>query len=256
MSPSKYLLALSTLLLAAPALKAQETSALTSPDKSAPGKYEPEYRSLPNGKLVPVHNKTVSLTLGTTGVGIEGRLAVSRRIAIRLGYNYARGKFSNTKQLRNSPVTLARDYESRATNVHVLADYMLPKILPKLAFRVTGGVAIFTEAQTKVTGVPVGSYKYGDIELNEDGRMGVVTVKADWAGPAAYAGIGLFNPIPLKHRIGLNLDLGTYYLPAPSVYMTATGYMAGNEANAQQIRENLSSYHFLPVLQLAVSYRL
>lgn len=193
----------------------------------------------------------ISAMVGTAGFGLEVKREVADKWVLRLGGNVLPFGFTKVETLGN--VVVSGRYKGRFTNIHLLADYTFSPF-NNFSMRGTAGLAYFAKGKVDATLTPVGSQKYGEIELN-DGTMGDAVVTADWQGVAPYIGVGFGKAIPAT-RLNISVDLGTYYFVSnPDVDMVTSGYLMGNEAQKNQIKENLKSYSWLPTLQVALNYK-
>ncbi len=196
---------------------------------------------------------SVGITLGTSGIGLQGILPLNNHFSLRGGFSVM-PTFTYTRTDKVGTTSLEQKFKTGFVNIHVLADYYLP-VLQKAGFRLSGGFAWFVHAQSKVRSVPVGDYYYGEIPINDE-RMGDINTVVKRNGIAPYLGAGFLNLYNGK-RLHLSLDLGTYYLlPEANVKMETTGYLTGNERNQEQLKENLKGYRWLPVVQVGLYYKL
>lgn len=224
-------------------LHAQESGTMTAQDSST---------SMTTPSPV-VHTPAIGITLGTSGIGVEGIYPLNNQFSLRAGLSWI-PTFNYTRTDKVGTTTLEQKFKTGFVNIHVLADYYLP-VLQKAGFRVSGGFAWFVHAQSKVRSIPVGDYYYGDIPINDD-RMGDINTTVKRNGIAPYLGAGFLNLCSSK-KLQLSLDVGTYYLlPEANVKMVTTGYLTGNERNQEQLKENLKGYRWLPVVQVGLSYKL
>ncbi len=200
-----------------------------------------------------VHSPSLGITLGTTGIGLQGIYPLNNHFSLRGGISVIPA-FNYTRTDKVGTTTLEQKFKTSFVNIHVLADYYLP-VLQKAGFRLSGGFAWFVHAQSKVRSIPVGDYYYGEIPINDE-RMGEISTVVKRNGIAPYLGAGFLNLFSTKH-LHLSFDLGTYYLfPEANVKMEATGYLTGNERNQEQLKENLKGYRWLPVVQFGLFYKL
>ncbi len=195
---------------------------------------------------------TLGILVGSSGIGLEFKREIADKTVLRFGYSHLPFSFTKVEQTGN--VTINGYYKARFNNWHLLADYEV-KTIKQTIFRLTGGISYFSKANVFAHVTPLGSYKYGEIELN-DGTMGYADVDADWKGAGLYFGCGIGSAIP-KSKMSYSFDLGTYYFTTSAkVSMVTTGYLAGNEVQRKQIQDNLKSYYWLPVIQLSLNYKL
>ena len=80
-------------------------------------------------------------------------------------------------------------------------------------------------------------------------EVGDLAIDISWKGVAPYLGIGLLKPFATE-KFNVNLDLGTYYLNEPKSKITGTKLLADNYQLEPQLDKNMSTYRFLPVLQV------
>ena len=193
--------------------------------------------------------KTVSVLLGTQGIGLSGKLAVMPQLNVRLGFSYMAANYNMDFDLADFDAEIKAD--GSLGNVHLLAEY---RPFPRSSFRVVGGFAYFFSGKATVEAQPKGTYSYGDIPITGD-QVGKLTGTVDWGGIAPYIGIGLFNSMPEK-KFNVTMDLGTYYLSKPKTTLEGTNMLANNKENEAQLDENLKGYRWLPVLQVSFNYRI
>ena len=202
--------------------------------------------------VVVAHTPSVGITLGTSGIGLQGILPLNNHFSLRGGFSVI-PTFNYTRTDKVGTTSLEQKFKTGFVNIHVLADYYLP-VLQKAGFRLSGGFAWFVHAESKVRSIPVGDYYYGEIPINDE-RMGDINTVVKRNGIAPYLGAGFLNLYNGK-RLHLSFDLGTYYLlPEADVKMESTGYLTGNERNQEQLKENLKGYRWLPVVQVGLYYK-
>jgi hypothetical protein len=201
--------------------------------------------------LKPVFQRpmTVSLHLGSQGIGASVKLGVLPKVNMRVGFsliplNYSRGEEVSTYE---ADVKLKGNF----SNAHVFGEY---RPFAKSSFRLVAGVGYFFSGQTTVDIQPEGTFYYGEIPVTGE-QIGKVKGTVDWKGIAPYLGIGIFNSMP-KRKFNINIDLGTYYLAKPKTSIEGTNMLVENKSNEEQLNENLKGYRWLPVLQFNLNYRL
>lgn len=204
------------------------------------------------GKLQsPVlHQQSFQLTAGTQGIGGEFIYGFSQKLALRSGLSFVPLTMNNAFPVSgfNSDNKLTANF----SNIHFLADFTPFRNTSFL--RIVGGAAYFMQAKGNFAIQPTGNYKYGDIVLTP-GETGNLNMNTSWSGVAPYLGLGFVRLFP-RHFFNVNLDLGTYYMPAPRTSVVGTGLLDGNSSQNDQFRKNMSSYRFLPVAQLNFSFKL
>ena len=148
----------------------------------------------------------------------------------------------------NSNTTVTANF----SNIHLLADVTPFKGFPFL--RIVGGAAYFMQAKGGFEMEPTNSYKYGDLVLTPD-QVGQVNMDASWKGIAPYFGLGLVKVFP-RRAFNVNLDLGSYYLTSPTTSIIGTGLLDGNSSQNPQFQKNMSTYRYLPVVQLNFNFKI
>jgi len=196
------------------------------------------------------HQKSIQLNFGTQGVGAEFASGLTPNLAIRAGVNFIPVTMNNAVPI--SGLQSETKLTASFSNIHLLADFTPFTRAP--FFRLVGGAAYFVQAKGGFEIQPTGTYTYGDIVLTQD-QVGKVNMNADWSGIAPYVGFGLIKVFP-KNRFNVNLDLGSYYLNRPQTTIIGTGLLDGNSSQNGQFQQNISSYRFLPVLQLNFNFKL
>lgn len=197
-----------------------------------------------------LHQETFQLTMGTQGVGGEFIYGLSQKVALRGGLSFIPLTMNNAFPVSglNSDNKLTANF----SNVHFLADFTPFKSTSFI--RIVGGAAYFMQAKGDFSVQPTDNYTYGDIVLSPS-QTGNLNMNANWSGVAPYLGLGFVRLFP-RHFFNVNLDLGSYYLPAPKTSMVGTGMLDGNSSQNAQFHKNMSSYRFLPVAQLNFSFKL
>jgi hypothetical protein len=192
---------------------------------------------------------TLQVHLGTQGVGVAYRRALTPTTGLRLGVSgVPRLSYSD------SAAKYQNDIAGQMANAHLLADFRLFKKGLLKDVRLVAGAAYVSLKGTYIRTPHDGSFRYGDIALTKE-ETGSVTVDVRSKGLAAYAGVTAFDFFKRKN-VRMNADFGTYFLPRPQTTLTGTGMMAGMDKQNAQLEENIKSYRWLPVLQLNLLYNL
>ena len=202
--------------------------------------------------VVHEHPVSVSLHIGSEGAGGDVKMRVAQRWFVRLGASTLPLDYGNV-------ITLA-DYSSSFnlntsfTNVHAFGEW---QPFGRLSLRVVGGVAYFVSGKISGTLMPEGTFSYNGVTVTA-AQIGQINCTVDWKGVAPYLGIGLWKGIPVRHRFGVNMDLGTYYMSKPNTVVTGTNMLnsSNNTDNSKQLNQELAGYRWLPVLQVNFSYRI
>jgi len=193
---------------------------------------------------------------GTQGLGINGAYAFTNQLGLRLSTNMASFGMSDVRSWNSNEYNL--DMKSKFSNAMLQAEYRPfnfaneSRFLQKLA--VTAGAAYFFKSKANATGTPSNNYALGDLTINKE-DIGTIQTETKWKSFAPYAGLGL-RQMKIKNKLSLNADLGSHYLSSPDVTLTGDKQLSGNESNQAILQNNLSSYRWLPVVQLGLSYQL
>jgi hypothetical protein len=195
----------------------------------------------------PADSTTLQLHGGTQGFGLAARHSFTPKLAARLGASYGSVKINDGFSVNN----LSTDNTIKGTfsNVHLYGEYSAVSWL-----RLVAGAAYLFKAEGSVVMTPNESVTQNGITLQPE-DLGILTTAISYKKFAPYLGLGFGRGLPQK-RFNANVDLGFYYLSAPTVTMTGTEYLEDNEQNGPIITENMKNYRFLPVLQLNLNYKL
>jgi len=195
------------------------------------------------------HRVELTVFAGTQGLGGDIRYGFLPRLTARIGAGVTPVNLPNLVQVNefNSQVSLNVNF----TNVHLIADF---QPFGGSGLRLAFGAGYFIKGDATGTVTPDEAAKYGNITLTAE-QLGNMTITSSWQGVAPYLGLGFFRTFP-RLFFNITADLGTYYLPAPQTTIIATGALQPNEANNDQLQQNLSAYRWLPVIQLNFNFKL
>ncbi|EHQ30426.1 hypothetical protein [Mucilaginibacter paludis] len=196
------------------------------------------------------HPVSVQLQAGTQGIGADVRYGVYPNLSARLGGSFV--PINTGSSLSISGFNTDYSADVKIFNVHLLADYVPFKNIKNL--RVVGGAAYLYKANGGLVLSPTGSYTFGNYNLTGP-EIGKLDMDVSWKGVAPYLGVGLFKSFP-SNLFNFNLDLGTYYLTAPSTRITGTNLLVDNNQLEPQFNDNLKGYRWLPVLQLNFNFKI
>ncbi len=194
------------------------------------------------------HPMSVQLQLGTQGLGADFRYGIKPGLSARFGLSSIFGvKLDNAFAF--SGFDADNELRAEVSNVHLLGEYHPFK---RKSFRVVGGVAYLFKANGGVKFLPRGEYDFNGLKLTKE-EVGNLDIDLSWKGVAPYLGVGLFNSFP-NNLFSVNVDLGTYYLTQPKSTVTGTNLLSDNKSIEPQLDENMSTYRFLPVLQVNFNF--
>jgi hypothetical protein len=199
--------------------------------------------TIPSGGI----KKQLQLHAGTQGFGVDFKYGLNQKMAVRAGISSTLGLgVSNVVQLEG--LNANNKLKAHFSNVHVMGDYNPFKTS---SFRITAGVAYLFEARGNLHFIPQGTYTFDGMELTGE-EVGDLTIDLSWKGVAPYIGVGFFKTSPDK-LLNINMDVGTYYLNAPKSTIVGTKLLADNYQLEPQLDKNMSSYRFLPLIQINLS---
>lgn len=190
------------------------------------------------------HPTQLQLHAGTQGFGADIKYGLTQKTALRAGISSSLAVgVSNVIQLEG--LNADNKLKANFTNVHLLGDFTPFKTQK---FRISAGVAYLFQASGNLLFKPKGTYYFDGMELTGE-EVGDLAIDISWKGVAPYLGIGLLKPFATE-KFNVNLDLGTYYLNQPKSKITGTKLLADNYQLEPQLDKNMSTYRFLPVLQV------
>jgi len=198
----------------------------------------------------PLHPLSFQVEAGTQGMGADIRYGLTDRFSLRIGANYIPVNYNSNFSISG----FQTDYTASANflNFHLLGD-----VVPfegARGLRLVFGGAYLYKANTGVVLSPTGNYSIGNYNVSGN-DIGILNMDVSWKGVAPYLGLGLFKSSP-NRVFNFNLDLGTYYLTAPSTHIVGTNLLVDNNQLEPQFDNNLKNYRWLPVLQLNFNFKL
>ena len=191
--------------------------------------------------------KSVSMHLGSQGLGLEFKYLLVQKLAARAGFSILPVKTDKVVQSFSSDTD--DRLNAKFTNAHVLLDY---PILGRGVRLVVGG-AYFFKAEGTIESKAMEGFTLGDRSFTAE-EVGMLKIKSDWKGLRPYAGLGFFRDFP-KNRVNVTLDLGLYHLGSPKVHTSSTGMLYLDETNRKRLEDNLSSYQWMPLGQIGINYK-
>jgi len=189
----------------------------------------------------------VNVGLGTLGVGVEARKALSPAFDLRFGISGMAYSFSST-------------YD------HVDYDVDQGQAIPTLmldwrplqgGFRLTAGAAYYNSVLNLKATPEVGySYTIGNNVYTQP-AIGTLNGKVSYHTGAPYLGFGwdFFHRPGRSPSIGMALDVGALYRNRADVRLASTGTVPQSDLDleAQNVRGDLSK--FVPVVAIGASFR-
>lgn len=196
------------------------------------------------------HRMSLQLEAGSQGVGADFKIGITQRLNARLGANFAPVNANTNIAIDGFKTESSQNIDF--ANAHLWLD--VEPFGHAAGLRLVGGAGYFFKAKGKLVMTPTGDYAFSSYKLT-GADLGTLTMDLTWKGIAPYVGIGLFRSYPSKF-FNINLDLGTYYLTAPSTAIVGTKLLVDNNKLEPQFNENLKTYRWLPVLQLNFNFRI
>jgi hypothetical protein len=204
-------------------------------------------------------HSAIGLSAGSGAIaGVDVAMSLTKRISVRLGYNYLDYRIENMLQYVKGisfldPVKgkVAVPIEISQSNVALLADFGLNK---RGSLRATIGANYAFKNAYSANVSYTSSESYGDITITPN-DIGYINAKISTKSKInPYIGIGFGSIVPRK-RIGLSLDLGTYYRGSPVVTIDATQSLRGNKQNEGPLTQNLAPYKWYPIGTLRLAFK-
>ncbi len=138
---------------------------------------------------------------------------------------------------------------------HVALWVDIPPWQKKDWFRICGGIGLFATSELSGKIQLAGTFRFNDIDFTPE-EIGYWSGRVNYPIPfAPYAGIALGRIVP-KKRIGVNLDVGTYYRLKHRISVTATNLLRGNEEKAERLTQLTHFLRWLPVFSIRLTYKL
>ena len=190
----------------------------------------------------------ISPHVSTQGLGMELKYAPGPGLNLRSGVSFLSFDFNTSYNVRSYPADAEVDVNMR--NAHLMFD--VHPFVKSNSFAqkllLTAGAGYFW----KVEGNALAVY-HGDVEMEgfsvPGEEVGELYGTVRWQKFAPYMGFGFENPFP-KRRVNFGLAVGAYYMGKPEVEVTGTKFLTDTESDEAEFRDNVSSYRFLPVIQL------
>ncbi|HBT11451.1 MULTISPECIES: hypothetical protein [Leeuwenhoekiella] len=224
-----------TLLLCIPLFtNAQMSIALLDPSAS---EFEPRYALAINGSSL--------------GGGLEVARSISEKFNLRI-----RANSFNFKNLDYSVDIGNTGTLDLSGNARMLETDLSLEFLPfkKASFKLVGGLGYFFNALGSVNALYAQPVNFGQITITPD-QFGTADLKLDYSGLSPYLGLGFGRAVP-KNRVGLSVELGTFYLSEPDLIIDATKMLSPLADQAPSIELNISDYRWYPFLNLKLAVKI
>ena len=168
--------------------------------------------------------------LAINGSSLGGGLEVARSISEKFNLRIRANSF-NFKNLDYSVDIGNTGTLDLSGNARMLETDLSLEFLPfkKASFKLVGGLGYFFNA--------------------------LADLKLDYSGLSPYLGLGFGRAVP-KNRVGLSVELGTFYLSEPDLIIDATKMLSPLADQAPSIELNISDYRWYPFLNLKLAVKI
>lgn len=185
---------------------------------------------------------------GSTGIGGDVIVGVSEHASVRTGATFFQNNQTTTETFETLDVDL--DVTVKLFSFSAILDYFP---WTRKGFHLSAG-AVYNGNVIDATATPQGSYTVGSRTYSPD-DIGRLDGEVSFSPLAPYVGVGFGNPL-LGRRLGLTLDIGTFYHNAPKVTLNGSGMIEPTADQAPQLEKDLDSFRFFPVLSVGLAFRL
>lgn len=197
----------------------------------------------------------IGASASTNGLGINVTAALTRSIAVRVGYEAFSKSFSEPYVYDIEDIEFNITPDIKVGGITANVDFYLLKGL-----YLTGGV-VQTRFAAGATLEPTEPMMIGEIEYQPE-EIGELTVSLlPERSLVPYAGIGFGRTISRDKKLAFNFEMGAYHMGSYVVDMQGTALLQGNSDNesVQRINTVLSEISWsgiYPVVKLGLSFRL
>jgi hypothetical protein len=198
----------------------------------------------------PSHKIGVALGLkvSTFGPGVEITTNILRTLHLRVGGSY----FTYNMDVDSEFLGVIGSNELKTGSISLVANWQVAK-----GFFFAGG-ALYNMFENKAVGTPKNGFQLGIMEVSPEqvGELSIALKPGNTISP--YVGIGLGRTISRNGVVSFALELGGVYHGKPKVGIEATGMLAPTASPEQAIliEQALTSFQFLPMVNLQLSFRL
>jgi len=238
-----------------PVDSATTKKAQSNPQKTKKVRTKPT--PLPEDETTFLNHFGIGASIGTRNfVGGDLVINIISQLNVRLGYNQFDLAFSDVETSISgfTNQNLSFDGRIQQNNLEVLFEWGI--LDSRLRF--VAGPVITLDNQIST-----------DFRLTEDVQINDITIPAEEVGAGSvmvdhslsvfpYVGIGIGRSLPWR-RVGVSLDIGTYYKGITRVNLAANGLIQANADNETIINRNLREEIALslwPVVSFRVAYRI
>ena len=189
---------------------------------------------------------------GLLGYGADFATRVNPHLILRAGVNFFQLEgFEDVRELAGRSVLIV------ASN-NTLSFDMMGEYYPwqKSSFKLIFGGSYIQSLTANAMIMVTDPMMFGEIELTPE-QVGEIDIELAYGGMAPFLGIGFGRSIPNK-RIGLGLEVGSYYIGSPSVNMNASELLEPSASAEQEksLEESFRTLSWLPTVKFRLAVRL
>lgn len=196
---------------------------------------------------------SVGLTVGTSGIGIDTRTPLNKKLNLRFGASVLSCSAGQIFGINSGMYSADGNAMMNMAKFQMLLEYRLTSDI-----RIVGGAGYFYQSNIIADGKFLNSMKNSGLEMSAK-EVSLYKVGILWQNINPYLGVSLLKDRPVG-RFSMNMDMGVYYMSAPqSKWEFEAGKNSATlEANAakykQVLDDKLSTHRWFPVLQLSFNY--
>lgn len=191
-----------------------------------------------------------AISFGSPGLGLE----YARKLSPKLNAKLVWHSF-NLKDFEREDIEIKDDIVDLIANLEVSIFDLGIEFLPftNSSFKLTAGVGYLSNMNANGVVTYTEDVFFGDVIVSKN-DVGEINADISWSGVAPYLGIGFGRAIP-KKRLGFGIEFGSYFTSSPDVKLTATNLLAPTAEQEDNLREALTTFKFIPRIQLRLAYK-
>jgi hypothetical protein len=191
-----------------------------------------------------------AISFGSPGLGLEYARKLSPKINAKLVWHSF-----NLKDFEKEDIEIKDDLVDLLANLEVSIIDVGIEYLPftNSSFKLTAGLGFLSNVNANGVVTYTEEVVFGDVVVSKN-DVGEINGDISWTGVAPYLGIGFGRAIP-KKRLGFGIEFGSYFSSSPDVKLTATELLAPTAEQEDNLREALTSFKFIPRVQLRIAYK-
>jgi hypothetical protein len=207
-----------------------------------------------DSSIISNNHSSINLLLGTTGVGLgfTKNILDNSRLSIHANINFiGYGNLYSFEYNKKSIIKIDPNLKIGITRIGL--NYL--PFRRGSVFVTTGMAYLYKFNTTIISTTETGLDISGTYISPED--FGKINFSIAWNKVAPFIGVGFGRNIPRK-RVGVGVELGTYYIGSPKLNLTYTGILdiTNIDEVIPKIEKNMGGYAFLPYLSFKLNYRM